>query len=157
LVDRFNTLFSGQKLFLNTVPASLLPKGLRSIQAERASSVPQDIPDLEVVQEFERPENHSANADVMNPFANPAPPMPLDLHNEVEDIIMLAQGLPSLPPEGLSLKDRLADIEKDLMDDFDIYYGDNYKVKENGSKRMKTYPEKLSFSFFEKLQFYPLT
>ena len=115
LVDRFNTLFSGQKLFLNTVPASLLPKGLRLIQAERASSVPQDIPDLEVVQEFERPENHSANADVMNPFANPAPPMPLDLHNEVEDIIMLAQGLPSLPPEGLSLKDRLADIEKDLI------------------------------------------
>jgi DNA-binding NtrC family response regulator len=51
----------------------------------------------------------------MNPFANPAPPMPLDLHNEVEDIIMLAQGLPSLPPEGLSLKDRLADIEKDLI------------------------------------------
>ena len=115
LVDRFNTLFSGQKLFLNTVPASLLPKGLRLIQAERESSVPQDIPDLEVVQEFERPENHSANADLMNPFANPAPPMPLDLHNEVEDIIMLAQGLPSLPPEGLSLKDRLADIEKDLI------------------------------------------
>lgn len=115
LVDRFNTLFSGQKLFLNTVPASLLPKGLRLIQAERASSVPLDIPDLEVVQEFERPENHSANADLMNPFANPAPPMPLDLHNEVEDIIMLAQGLPSLPPEGLSLKDRLADIEKDLI------------------------------------------
>ena len=39
----------------------------------------------------------------------------MDLHNEVEDIIMLAQGLPSLPPEGLSLKDRLADIERDLI------------------------------------------
>jgi DNA-binding NtrC family response regulator len=57
----------------------------------------------------------SANADIMNPFANPAPHVPLDLHNDVEDIIMLAQGLPSLPPEGLSLKDRLADIEKDLI------------------------------------------
>ena len=34
-----------------------------------------------------------------------------------------------------------------LVDDFDIYYGDNYKVKPN-SKRKKTYPEKLSFSFF---------
>ncbi|MEL1255515.1 glycosyltransferase family 2 protein [Flavobacterium sp. DGU38] len=34
-----------------------------------------------------------------------------------------------------------------LIDDFDIYYGDNYKVKQN-SKRKKTYPEKLSFSFF---------
>jgi sigma-54 specific flagellar transcriptional regulator A len=57
----------------------------------------------------------SANAEVMNPFANLAPPLAMDLHNEVEDIIMLAQGLPSLPPEGLSLKDRLADIEKDLI------------------------------------------
>lgn len=28
---------------------------------------------------------------------------------------MLAQGLPSLPLEGLSLKDRLADIERDLI------------------------------------------
>jgi len=115
LVDRFNTLFSGQKLFLHTVPASLLPKGLRSIQAERSSSVPSEIPNIELMRADERPENHSANADVMNPFANPAPPMALDLHNEVEDIIMLAQGLPSLPLEGLSLKDRLADIEKDLI------------------------------------------
>ena len=39
----------------------------------------------------------------------------MDMHNEVQDIIMLAQGLPSLPPEGLSLKDRLADIERDLI------------------------------------------
>ena len=115
LVDRFNTLFSGQKLFLNTVPAALLPKGLRSIQAERASAVPIGMPDLDVVHEPEKLENQTANLEMVNPFANPTPPMPFDLHNEVEDIIMLAQGLPSLPPEGLSLKDRLADIEKDLI------------------------------------------
>lgn len=34
-----------------------------------------------------------------------------------------------------------------LVDEFDIYYGDNYKVKQN-SKKKKTYPEKLTFSFF---------
>lgn len=34
-----------------------------------------------------------------------------------------------------------------LVEDFDIYYGDNYKVKLR-SKRKKTYPEELSFSFF---------
>lgn len=34
-----------------------------------------------------------------------------------------------------------------LTDEFDIYYGDNYKVKQN-SKRKKTYPEKLTFYFF---------
>ena len=115
LVDRFNTLFSGQKLFLNSVPAALLPKGLRSLQAERATAVPNGMSDLEVVHEPERHGNQSANVEIMNPFANPAPSMSFDLHNEVEDIIMLAQGLPSLPPEGLSLKDRLADIEKDLI------------------------------------------
>lgn len=115
LVDRFNTLFSGQKLFLNTVPASLLPKGLRTIQAERAGAVPDAISDLNVVHEPATHEIRRANAEQMNPFANPVSSTTFDLHNEVEDIIMLAQGLPSLPPEGLSLKDRLADIEKDLI------------------------------------------
>ena len=105
LVDRFSTLFSGQQLKLNTVPPTLLPKGLQFIQAERLAGLPHDDTDLPVV----------ANSDVMNPFANPTPDQALDNHNEVEHIIMLAQGLPSLPPEGLSLKDRLADIERDLI------------------------------------------
>jgi len=115
LVDRFSTLFSGQQLKLNTVPPTLLPKGLQLIQAERLSTTSEGETDLPVVAGAVAIENHSANADVMNPFANPAPDQPIDAHNEVEHIIMLAQGLPSLPPEGLSLKDRLADIERDLI------------------------------------------
>ena len=118
LVDRFNTLFSGQLISLATVPSSLLPKGLRVLQAERVSTPLKDA--LEFVAPLSQHEmHHSPNADLTNsfanPFANPAPPLAMDLHNEVEDIIMLAQGLPSLPPEGLSLKDRLADIERDLI------------------------------------------
>ena len=116
LVDRFNTLFSGQLLSLATVPSSLLPKGLRNLQAERVTTPIVDS--LEIVAPLNAKEiHHSANAEVMNPFANPAPPLAMDMHihNEVEDIIMLAQGIPSLPPEGLSLKDRLADIERDLI------------------------------------------
>jgi glycosyltransferase involved in cell wall biosynthesis len=35
-----------------------------------------------------------------------------------------------------------------LTTDFDIYYGNNYKVSDSGSKRLKTYPDKLDFSFF---------
>ena len=42
----------------------------------------------------------------------------------------------------------LSNIAGDLTNEFDIYYGDNFKVKADGSKRLKTYPEKLSFSFF---------
>jgi sigma-54 specific flagellar transcriptional regulator A len=114
LVDRFNTLFSGQLLSLATVPSSLLPRGLRTLQSQRVSTPIADS--LEIVAPLSAKDMlQSANAEVMNPFANPAPPLAMDLHNEVEDIIMLAQGLPSLPPEGLSLKDRLADIEKDLI------------------------------------------
>jgi len=114
LVDRFSTLFSGQQLKLNTVPPSLLPKGLQFLQAERLAGLPQADSDLPVVASANM-KDQSANADVMNPFANPTPDQALDNHNEVEHIIMLAQGLPSLPPEGLSLKDRLADIERDLI------------------------------------------
>jgi sigma-54 specific flagellar transcriptional regulator A len=114
LVDRFNTLFNGQTLTLATVPSSLLPKGLRVLQAERVTTPL--IDSLEIVAPISNHDLHqSANAEVMNPFANPSPPAAMDMHNEVQDIIMLAQGLPSLPPEGLSLKDRLADIERDLI------------------------------------------
>jgi len=114
LVDRFSTLFSGQLLGLETVPTSLLPKGLRALQAERVKTPLKDS--LEIVAPLGTAElDHMANAADLNPFANPSPTLKMDLHNEVEDIIMLAQGLPSLPPEGLSLKDRLADIERDLI------------------------------------------
>ena len=114
LVDRFNTLFSGQLLTLATVPSSLLPKGLRILQAERVSTPISDA--LEIVTPLNRSESQqSANVESLNPFANPVPPLAMDMHNHVEDISMLAQGLPSLPPEGLSLKDRLADIERDLI------------------------------------------
>ena len=41
----------------------------------------------------------------------------------------------------------LKDISTDLNSDYDIYYGDNNKISPN-YKRLKTYPEKLSFSFF---------
>ncbi len=41
----------------------------------------------------------------------------------------------------------LEEIVPELHTNYDIYYGDNYKESPN-SKRLKTYPEKLSFSFF---------
>lgn len=41
----------------------------------------------------------------------------------------------------------LKDISTDLNSDYDIYFGDNNKISPN-SKRLKTYPEKLTFSFF---------
>ncbi len=100
LVDRFSTLFAGQELCLQMVPASLLPKGLAAIQAEScpnpATSLDHPAP--------------AARVEAAEPSANDAP-------TDVESIIMLAQGAPApvLPPEGISLKERLADIERELI------------------------------------------
>jgi sigma-54 specific flagellar transcriptional regulator A len=58
---------------------------------------------------------------------NPAPvsravfaPMPLsasnDEMNSVEEVILLAQGIQTLPPDGISLKQHLIDIERNLIE-----------------------------------------
>ncbi|MBL0012233.1 MAG: glycosyltransferase [Flavobacterium sp.] len=41
----------------------------------------------------------------------------------------------------------LQEVAPDLTSQYDIYYGDNFKESPS-SKRLKTYPEKLTFSFF---------
>jgi len=101
LVDRFSTLYAGQRLDLRAIPATLLPKGLVPLQAELLAQNP-----------------------VVAPQAMTPPPEVLAeigdnaaaLETDVEDIIMLAQGMPQLPPEGISLKDRLAEIERSMIE-----------------------------------------
>ena len=109
LIDRFSTLYAGQVLDLRAIPANLLPKGLIPIQmellerqgpalAQQSMTTPPEVlaeMQLEAQQLVDQPE-------------------PQD--NEVESIIMLAQGMPHLPPEGLSLKDRLAEIERNIIE-----------------------------------------
>jgi sigma-54 specific flagellar transcriptional regulator A len=103
LVDRFSTLFACQHLALGSVPANLLPRGLAALQAERCDSAPVSLlppaparHELLSTSELKRSVPESSN--------------------EVEDIIMLAQGsMPTLPVGGVSLKDRLAEIERDLI------------------------------------------
>ena len=109
LVDRFTALFRGQQIDLALVPPSFLPKELRTIQAERVGKV---SPTLELSphasNERQLDSKPATQAQTLADSAADAP-------NDVEDIIMLAQGLPCLPPQGLSLKDYLADIERDLI------------------------------------------
>jgi sigma-54 specific flagellar transcriptional regulator A len=105
LVDRFSTLFSSQHLALGMVPANLLPKGLAALQAERCQTPP--ARNLSPVDEesaaLQAPTDTTANES--------------ESRNEVEDIIMLAQGgsMAVLPAAGMSLKERLAEIERDLI------------------------------------------
>ena len=101
LVDRFSTLYAGQELDLRAIPPTLLPKGLVTAQIELQAISPllakmEVTPPPEVLQEMQNQ------------------PEPED--NEIESIIMLAQGMPHLPPEGVSLKERMAQIERSIIE-----------------------------------------
>ena len=101
LVARFSTLYAGQELDLRAIPPTLLPKGLVAAQAELQARAPL-LAQLEVTPP---PEIAAELLDQPEPE-----------ENEVESIIMLAQGMPTLPPEGLSLKERMAQIERSIIE-----------------------------------------
>jgi sigma-54 specific flagellar transcriptional regulator A len=106
LVDRFSTLYEGQVLALRTVTPNLLPRGLAALQAERCPEEPPASAFQAAVAQA-----HHAMADACAKLSAET-----ESEDEVEDIILLAQGgLPTLPPGGVSLKDRLAEIERDLI------------------------------------------
>ena len=102
LVDRFSTLYAGQQVDFMGIPRGFLPKGLAHLQGEMRDSHPVTVtqsltPPAEVLAEMEaQPAREDTN---------------------VEDIIMLAQGgFDVLPPEGISLKDKLAEIERSMIE-----------------------------------------
>ena len=105
LVHRFSTLFAGQYLTLASIPVSMLPKGLQKLQLERAAEEPAP-PSADVLQMFALDE----------PGTVPDSVAKSDEPNHVEDIIMLAQGGPVLPPEGMSLKEKMAQIERAFIE-----------------------------------------
>jgi len=105
LVHRFSTLFAGQYLTLASIPLSMLPKGLQKLQLERAGEEPAP-PSADVLQMFALDE----------PGTVPDSIAKSDEPNHVEDIIMLAQGGPVLPPEGMSLKEKMAQIERAFIE-----------------------------------------
>jgi sigma-54 specific flagellar transcriptional regulator A len=110
LIDRFSTLYAGQELDLRAIPANLLPKALVPIQAELLErSGPATLQEMSLPPEV-LAEMQAAEA------ASPMVDQPEPQDNDIESIIMLAQGMPHLPPEGMSLKDRLAEIERNIIE-----------------------------------------
>ena len=112
LIDRFSTLFSGQCLQLKTFSSSLLPKGLAAfkVQAE-AGELPIMDPSMQGTAGawVDSPGTGGMFDDASDDDSGEGPP------NAVEQMTFMSQGLPVLPPEGLSLKHRLAEIERDLI------------------------------------------
>ena len=118
LVDRFSTLFAGQRLSLRSLPAALLPKGLAALQALAAQGEPEAAmlaPGSGVWEE--PPIADSARGDALEGVVGEVSASAYEQQDSsaVEQITFLSEGLAVLPPEGLSLKNRLAEIERDLI------------------------------------------
>ncbi len=138
LVHRFSTLFAGQRLALRGVPTAMLPKGLQKLQEEKGGMLsPEALQEAAAAEAVDAAAIDGADAagqpaalsgdsaDVLQMFALDGGAPAANAahaaggakagareHNDVEDIIMLAQGGAVLPPEGLSLKERMAQIER---------------------------------------------
>jgi len=112
LIDRFSTLFSGQCLQLKTFSSSLLPKGLAAFKVQAEAG---ELPIIDSSMQG------TAGAWVDSPGTGGMFDGTSDEEsgegapNAVEQMTFMSQGLPVLPPEGLSLKHRLAEIERDLI------------------------------------------
>ena len=139
LVDRFSTLFPGQKIACHTVPSCMLPSGLVELQVQRLGQeqlAPWNVTVAEVPSEqaLTMQGGESGYCDpilqAMELSADaqaPAMPRPMavsrvatdasnDEMNAVEEAIFLAQGIQTLPPDGLSLKQHLVNIERSLIE-----------------------------------------
>jgi sigma-54 specific flagellar transcriptional regulator A len=141
LVDRFTTLFPGQRVQLRAIPTSMLPPGLcaRSpdvVAAPPRSVAPVIVPaqdDAVLMSLLDRTDDVPAfiptstldRQDPVDPALLQAVSLPPELQapvgelptpNRVEEIVCLAQGIVSLPADGLPLKQQLVTIERSLIE-----------------------------------------
>jgi sigma-54 specific flagellar transcriptional regulator A len=143
LMARFSALFPGKSICYTDIPSMMLPRGLRDGQAElsvaalsaakpepaAASSIEPHATTAEIepsaspeVSEAGNIEIHDANQDelkvvsVQSPdAAGPAAAGPAD-YNPIEDLIALAQGTPLPAIDSIPLKQRIAELEKTLIE-----------------------------------------
>jgi sigma-54 specific flagellar transcriptional regulator A len=108
LVDRYTALYPGQEVDLRKVPASMVPLGIRSISdIEGAEAVHQLIAGF-------------AEQEAQNPVSGRAVEQPASVPvassgDEVQNVIMLAQGGDVFPEQGMELKRHLLEIERSLI------------------------------------------
>ncbi len=141
LVDRFTTLFPGQRVQLRAIPTSMLPPGLCARAPEviaaplrpvapvivsaqddavlmslldRTDDVPPFVPAATLDRQYLV--DPALLQAVSLPPELPAPVGELPTPNVVEEIVCLAQGIVSLPPDGLPLKQQLVTIERSLIE-----------------------------------------
>jgi sigma-54 specific flagellar transcriptional regulator A len=145
LMARFSALFPGKSICYTDIPSMMLPKGLRDGSAElsvgalsaakpehaAASSIEPD-PTTAEIEPSTSPDIggtrnigiHDANEDELKVVSVQSPdasateasePGPAD-YNPIEDLIALAQGTPLPAIDSIPLKQRIAELEKTLIE-----------------------------------------
>ena len=125
LMARYTALYPGQEVDLRHVPSSMIPSGIRTLVDQQSTDAlsallvdadaghPESVPPEAlqgVTAEYQAgPTDSATSHDQMDIFA-PAEPV-----DEVQRIIMLAQGGASFPEEGMQLKQHLLEIERTLI------------------------------------------
>lgn len=111
LVDRYTALYSGQQVDLRKVPSSMIPSGIRAIadssSADALSTLMSGFADSD--KGTEPGVLSQIDTSIEQPEAVDEPV------NEVERVIMLAQGGDSFPEQGMQLKQHLLEIERSLI------------------------------------------
>ncbi|MFM8756932.1 MAG: sigma-54 interaction domain-containing protein [Limnohabitans sp.] len=137
LIDRFSTLFPGQQVNARMVPSCMLPSGMAVLQADMLAQLTGAAEvTLSVLTGQSRPapadQRPTAHEDAMALLLAREdvpgeqvrmwvhPPAEVSASNDeihsVEEVILLAQGISVLPPEGLSLKQHLVNVERSLIE-----------------------------------------
>ncbi|MGA0993502.1 MAG: sigma-54 interaction domain-containing protein, partial [Burkholderiaceae bacterium] len=129
LMARFSALFPGKSICYTDIPTMMLPKGLRDRLAgdPAGTTVTVKLPEPSPVQAAAESGNSNIPvadtvaatdlADVGDaPSALPETPLGPADYNPIEDLIALAQGTPLPAIDSIPLKQRIAELEKTLIE-----------------------------------------
>jgi len=128
LMARFSALFPGKSICYTDIPTMMLPKGLRDrLAGDPAGTVTVKLPEPSPVQAAAESGNSNIPvadtvaatdlADVGDaPSALPETPLGPADYNPIEDLIALAQGTPLPAIDSIPLKQRIAELEKTLIE-----------------------------------------
>lgn len=111
LVNRYSALYPAQQVDLRRVPASMVPAGIRSITDNDSADALSALMSGFTEGVDSGPANMGDNA-AANYGQEADDSQPVD---EVQRFIMLAQGGPTFPEQGLQLKQHMLEIERSLI------------------------------------------
>lgn len=114
LVDRYSALYPGQEVDLRKVPSSMVPQGIRQISDTQGADALHDL--IGGLANQQTPsQNRSASMVTEQTELKLVADADDQAEDEVQKVIMLAQGGGEIPEQGLQLKQHLLEIERSII------------------------------------------